>query len=127
MIDCPPNLQFCSWAALLAADYVIIPVICESPSTQGLIYVHQAIRRRQTGGNKRLHLLGYLLTLYNRQIGIHQTYRAALIREYGSLVFDNPMILATAFKESIAHHKPVEFFAPRSTAAQAMRLIVAEL
>ena len=83
-------------------------MICESPSTQRLIYVHQAIKAAQTGWKKRLHLLGYLLTLYNRQIGIHQTYRAWLIREYGSLVFDNPMILATAFKESIAHHKPVE-------------------
>ena len=127
LIDCPPNLQYCSWAALLASDYVIIPVICESPSTQGLIYVHQAIKTAQTGGNRRLHLLGYLLTLYNRGIGIHQTYKSALIQEYGSLVFDNPMPLAVAFKESVAHHQPVEFFAPRSIAALAMRLIVAEM
>src|SRR4051812_4612319 len=38
LIDCPPNLHLCSWASLLASDFVVVPVIPEDFSSQGLIY-----------------------------------------------------------------------------------------
>ena len=34
LIDCPPNLYRCSWTAMIAADYVIIPVPPEDFGTQ---------------------------------------------------------------------------------------------
>ena len=35
MIDCPPNLYQCSWNALLAADYVVVPVPPEDFGARG--------------------------------------------------------------------------------------------
>src|SRR5262245_52910295 len=29
LIDCPPNLQLCSWAALVASDFVLVPLQAE--------------------------------------------------------------------------------------------------
>ena len=43
LIDCPPNLYQCSWNAMIAADYVVIPVPPEDFGTQGLRAVHQCI------------------------------------------------------------------------------------
>ncbi len=43
LIDCPPNLYQCSWNALLASNFVVIPVPPEDFATQGLRTVHQAI------------------------------------------------------------------------------------
>ena len=43
LIDCPPNLYRCSWAAMIAADWVIVPVPPEDFGTQGLSAVHEAI------------------------------------------------------------------------------------
>jgi chromosome partitioning protein len=124
--DCPPNLQFCSWAALLACRSVILAVVPESPSTQGLIYVNRVIEQARVV-HPSLSVLGMILTLYNRNLSIHRTYESALRREYGPVVFETPMILSTVFKESVANRKPVEVYAPKSAAALAMRLIVAEM
>ena len=58
LMDCPPNLYQCSWNALLAADYVVIPVPPEDFGTQGLRVVQQAIdHARQL--NPKLQLLGH--------------------------------------------------------------------
>ena len=35
LIDCPPNLHLCSWAALTAADQLIIPLQPEDYGAQG--------------------------------------------------------------------------------------------
>ena len=29
LVDCPPNLHFCSWTALVASDYVVVPLQAE--------------------------------------------------------------------------------------------------
>ena len=47
LLDCPPNLYLCSWAAMLAADFVIVPVPPEDFGTQGLRAVRQAIDRKR--------------------------------------------------------------------------------
>ena len=49
LIDCPPNLYGCSWNALLASDWVVIPVPPEDFGTQGLRAVHQAIENAAKG------------------------------------------------------------------------------
>src|SRR5579862_2096909 len=43
LVDCPPNLYLCSWNAMLASSFVVIPVPPEDFATQGLRTVHQAI------------------------------------------------------------------------------------
>lgn len=127
LIDCPPNLQLCSWAALLASDFVVVPVIPEDFSSQGLIYVQQAIDAAMTHRNPRLRLLGYMLTMYNRSLGIHKAYDKLLREQYGDLVLDISMPLATAFKESVTRRHPVGMDKPRSVAAEAVKALAAEL
>jgi chromosome partitioning protein len=48
LIDCPPNLYRCSWTAMVASDFVVIPVPPEDFGTQGLRTVHQAISHART-------------------------------------------------------------------------------
>lgn len=50
LIDCPPNLYQCSWNAMLAADFVLIPVPPEDFGAQGLRVVHQAVEHAGRGG-----------------------------------------------------------------------------
>jgi chromosome partitioning protein len=127
LVDCPPNLQLCSWAALLASDFVVVPVIPEDFSSQGLIYVQQAIDAALTERNPRLRLLGYMLTMYNRQLGIHKAYEKLLREQYGDLVLDTIFPLATAFKEAVSRRHPVGIDKPKSAAAEAVKALAAEL
>ncbi len=127
LIDCPPNLQLCSWAALLASDFVVVPVIPEDFSSQGLVFVQQAVDRALTTNNPRLRLLGYLLTMYEKRIGIHGAYEKLLRGQYQDLVLENVMPLSTAFKEAVSRRRPVTIDKAKSTAAAAVQALCREL
>ena len=127
LIDCPPNLQLCSWAALLASEFVVVPVIPEDFSSQGLIYVQQAIDQAMTRKNPRLRLLGYMLTMYNRQLGIHKAYEKLLREQYQDLVMENVFPLATAFKEAVTRRKPIIEDKPKSVASDAIQDLCLEI
>jgi chromosome partitioning protein len=127
LIDCPPNLQLCSWAALVASDFVVVPVIPEDFSSQGLIYVQQAIDLAMTRRNPRLRLLGYMLTMYNQRLGIHRAYEKLLREQYQDLVFENVFPLATAFKEAVTRRRPITEDKPKSAAAEATMTLSREI
>ena len=126
LIDCPPNLYQCSWNALLAADFVVIPVPPEDFGTQGLRVVHQAIDYgRQL--NPRLQLLGHLVTRYDGRLLVHQTYEQRLRTLYGPAVLSTLIPEAVAFKLSLAQRTPVSLACPETKAALAMRALTEEL
>jgi chromosome partitioning protein len=127
LIDCPPNLQLCSWAALLASEFVVVPVIPEDFSSQGLIYVQQAIDQAMTQKNPRLRLMGYVLTMHNRQLGIHKAYEKLLREQYQDLVLENTFPLATAFKEAVTRRRPITEDKPKCVAAEAIQDLAVEL
>ena len=66
LIDCPPNLHLCSWAALVASDALVVPVMPEDFGAQGLADVQESIARVQAGPNPALVPLGYLVTMIER-------------------------------------------------------------
>jgi chromosome partitioning protein len=117
LIDCPPNLYQCSWNALLAADYVVVPVPPEDFGAQGLRAVHQAIENARRL-NPRLHLLGHLVTRYDRRLLVHRSYEAKLREQYGPAVLQTVIPEASAFKVSLACRKPVLLHDPASRAAR---------
>ena len=47
LIDCPPNLHLCSFAALMAASHVIVPLQAEDFGAQGMVAVNRAIAQVQ--------------------------------------------------------------------------------
>ena len=127
MIDCPPNLHLCSRAALVAADYLVVPLQCEDYGAQGLEPVQEAMAAVQDGPNPGLELLGYLATMYDRRLGIHLAYEALLRELYGRLVFAATFPLAKDFKEAVAARQPISHYKPKSAAAKAAKAVAEEL
>jgi chromosome partitioning protein len=82
LIDCPPNLYQCSWNALLAADWIVIPVPPEDFGTQGLRVIHQGIEQAQKNESS-LQLLGHLVTRFDSRLLIHRRYEGKLRQLYG--------------------------------------------
>ncbi len=126
LIDCPPNLYSCTWAALIAADYVVIPVPPEDFGTQGLRAVRQAIERAREL-NPTLRQLGFLVTRCDRRLLIHRAYEQRLRKNYSNLVLDTVVPEAAAFKVATASRKPVEYHDAKSLAASTMRGLAREL
>lgn len=126
LIDCPPNLYQCSWNAMIAADYVVIPVPPEDFGTQGLRAVHQAIdNARQL--NPSLRRLGHLVTRYDKRLLVHRSYEERLRELYREMVLDTTVPEASAFKVALACRQPVQFYSAKSAAAATMRELVQEL
>ena len=127
LIDCPPNLSLCSWSALLAADLVVVPVQAEDYGAQGIIYIQRAFDLAVAHHNPRLRLAGYLVTMFNKSLGIHAAYDHQLRALYGDQVFRSVIPLAKDYKEAVAARQPVGSYKPRSAAAKAVKAVADEL
>ena len=127
MIDCPPNLHLCSWAALVASDHLIVPLQPEDYGAQGIIDVTESVARVLAGPNPGLNLLGYLITMINARKTIHRLYEEMLRARYGAQVFAAMIPEAVDFVEAIAQRKPVAQFKPKGTAAKSIRVLADEL
>ncbi|MBV8609475.1 MAG: ParA family protein [Singulisphaera sp.] len=127
LIDCPPNLCLCSWAALAAGDGVVVPVQPEDFGAQGLKKVQESVAAAQAMINPGLALLGYVITMFNKSLAVHAAYGEQLRAMYGNLVLSNIIPLAKDFKEAVVMRKPVAVYKPRSQAAKAMAALADEL
>jgi len=126
LIDCPPNLYTCSWAAMVAADFVVIPVPPEDFGTQGLRAVHQAIDQARVL-NPSLRRMGHLVTRCDRRLLIHRSYEERLRAIYDHMVLQTVIPEASAFKVAVAARKPVEQHDSRSVAAGLTRQLANEI
>lgn len=126
LIDCPPNLYQCSWNALLASDYVTIPMMADDFGVQGLRTVQEAIILAQQL-NPRLALLGQVLTKFDRRVGIHREYESVLRRIYGDQIFTTVIQEASAFKMAVAAKMPVTHYRSWSRATRQTKSLALEM
>lgn len=127
LIDCPPNLQLCSWAAMVAADGLVIPVQAEDFGSQGLKKINRSIGMVRAEVNPGLHILGYLITMFNKSLGVHAAYSEKLRAVYGDLIFETVMPLAADYKLAVTAGTPVSYLKPKSAASKAITAITEEL
>lgn len=127
LIDCPPNLHLCSWAALVASDYLIVPLQPEDYGAQGIIDVQDSVALVQGGPNPDVALLGYLITMVVPRKTIHQLYEERLRTMYGDDVFTSRVPEAVDFVEAIARRLPIAQYKPKGVAAKAIRALAEEI
>ena len=126
LIDCPPNLYQCSWNALVAADFVVVPVPPEDFGTQGLRVVHQAIQNARIL-NPKLQLLGHVISRVDKRLLLHQKYESKLRELYPDSIFEAVIPEAAAFKVALACRKPVSHYSPNSLAARQIACLAQEI
>jgi chromosome partitioning protein len=126
LIDCPPNLHLCSWAALVASDHLIVPLQPEDYGAQGIIDVRESVELVRATINPHLKLLGYLLTMVAKET-IHRAFEGALRVGLTDQVFTATVPRLAAYKEAIASRLPIEQHKPRHAAAEAIRAVAREL
>jgi chromosome partitioning protein len=127
LIDCPPNVQLCSWAALVAADGAVVPLQAEDYGAQGLVAIRRSMNRVVAEANPQLRLIGYLITMFNKSLAVHVSYEADLRQIYGNDVFATIIPLAKDFKEAVILRQPVGKYKPKSAAAKVTAGLADEL
>jgi chromosome partitioning protein len=127
LIDCPPNLHLASWAALVAGDFVVVPLSPEDYASQGIIDVQESVALAAELANPGLSILGYLLTMVQPRRAVHKMYEETLRAQYGDDVFSTRIPHAAEFPEAIAYRKPIAQYKPRGAAAKAIKALADEL
>ena len=127
LIDTPPSMQQCTLAAMVGSHWVICPVQAEQPAVQGLSHVLRTVEEVKDGFNQPLRVLGILVTMYDGRIALHRAMHQILIKQYDSLMFEQKIPIASAYKEAVIKMMPVTLGAAKSVAATAVRKLVAEI
>ena len=111
IIDCPPSLGATLAQALIAADYVLVPIAAEYYPLEGVGDLNETIAENKRI-NPDLKVLGYLMTRFDKRNSICKESVAKVKEMYGNLVFE-PLIhtnvslqSAPAYKKSIYEHAP---------------------
>lgn len=116
IIDCPPSLGQTVVNAVVAADYVIIPVTAGEFASQGLDSVIAAISTIRREYNPKVILLGVLPTLFN----IGRVASQELIKSLGDRnlpIFNTRIRFCEIFRRAELAHQSVYDFDKRSNAA----------
>jgi chromosome partitioning protein len=127
LIDCPPHIQACAWAGLVAADGVVIPAQLEDYGVQGITMIQDSIDRARSLANPGLTLLGFLPSMVQKTLTIHTNYDADLRAAYGDDVFTAVVPAAKDFKEAVTLRRSVIEYKPKSAASKAAEAVADEM
>lgn len=88
IVDCPPSIGMLTVNALVASDFILMPLQAEFLPLKGLrsfMRAFQGVRKL----NKNLEILGVLLTRFDGRLSMSQRIVKQLEEEYGDKVFIN--------------------------------------
>jgi chromosome partitioning protein len=126
LIDTPPNLYACTYSALVAADYCLVPATPENYGVSSISPVLEVIRQVIEGPNPSLVNLGIVLTKLERT-AVHIAFEKMLREVHGSLIFEAKVPKSADIPEAILVNKPVTHFKPRSASAKAFKALADEV
>ena len=127
LFDCPPRLSLVSFAALCAADHVLIPLEAADWGAQGVVQVTAAVNHVRERYNPHLNLLGYLVSRFKRSRAYQRSYMAELRKHFGSLAFDTVVPDLAGYEKSVTHSVPITLHAPASHEAAIARTLFDEV
>ena len=117
-IDTPPNFNFYSKSALIAADRVLIPFDCDSFARQSLYELMLNIEELQEDHNPDLRVEGIVINQFNGQARLPGELVADL-KEEGFPVIDRFLNSSVKMRESHYEMRPLIHLAPRHKLTQA--------
>ena len=130
IIDTPPALSILTINAYTAANELIIPMIPEILSLQGIAQLKETIFAVKKYYNKTLEIRGILLNKYNPRLILTKEVEdlANMIAEQlDTEVFSQPISNSVVIAEAPAHAKTIMEYAPKSKAAKEYTDLVYEI
>ncbi len=117
IIDCPPSLGFLTVNALVASDYLIIPLQCEYFAMEGLGYLLNTVRLIKARLNPALTLGGILLTMFDSRNLLSHRVSEDVRSHFGKSVFKTVIPRNVRLSESPSHGLPIILYDIKSRGA----------
>lgn len=125
LIDCPPAIGMLTVNALVASDFVIMPLQAEFLPLKGLrSFMHhfRAIRKL----NRKLEILGFVLTRYDQRKIMNREIFHLLEQEFGDKVFNTHIRSSIQLAKAQQEGTDIFHFDPQSHGADDYAALAAE-
>lgn len=129
IIDTPPNLGFYLQSALIAGDFVIVPIDSDKFAVNGLSYMVEAIEDAKEA-NEDLKFLGVMLTKFDKRMAQDREIRQQLPelgKQCGFRVFNSVIRTSQDIKKSQTKDATIFEAYPYSNAAADYKALVDEI
>lgn len=127
IIDCPPSLGVLTINALVASDSVIIPVLCDYLSLEGLRQLIASIETVQKGLNPYLKILGILPNMVDFRLNIAKESLTLVKTRFKELVFKNVIRTCVRIKEAPSFGKSIFNYDGNSRGSAEYNRVVTEV
>ena len=126
-IDCPPAVGLLTLNALVASDYVIIPVQCEYLALEGVADLMKTIQKVQQNFNAKLTLHGIVMTMFDGRSNLSKSIVADVKSYFKEYVYDTIIPRNVRIPEAPSHGKPVIIYDVKSMGAKSYIRLAAEV
>ena len=127
LIDCPPSLSMLTVNAMTAATSVLIPIQCEFYALEGLSQLMQTVDLVRENLNPGLKIEGMVFTMYdartNLSMQVVENVRANITEHVYNTIIPRNIRLA----EAPSHGMPISEYEPKSSGAEAYRMLADEI
>ena len=127
ILDCPPSLNMLTINALTAATSVLVPIQCEYYALEGLSQLIHTIDLVKDRLNKKLVMEGVVFTMYdartNLSLQVVENVKDNLQQNIYKTIIPRNVRLA----EAPSYGQPITLYDPKSTGAEAYRLLAEEV
>ncbi len=117
IIDTPPALGIITVNAMVAATHVLIPIQSSYFALEGTDDLLETIDKIKQRANRRLQILGAVLTLFDGRTILSRDIRDQVKEVFGDKLFETVISKSVRLEESPAYREPIFSYAPRSSGA----------
>lgn len=117
LIDTPPTLGIMTVNALVAANYLLVPIQASFYALEGTDDLLETLERIRARPNPELQLLGVLVTLFDKRTNLARDIRKQVVEVFGDKVFKTVIGKNVRLEESPAYKETIFSYAPDSSGA----------
>ena len=127
IIDTPPTLGIMTVNALVAANYLLVPLQASYYALEGTDDLLETLERVRARPNPELQLLGVLVTLFDRRTNLARDSYNQVRRVFGKKVFKTVIGKSVRLEESPAYKETIFSFSPGSRGAEEYEQLAREV
>jgi len=117
LIDTPPTLGLITVNALVASDYLIIPIQSSYFALEGTDDLLETVEKVKSRPNPNLQVLGIVITLHDKRTTLARDIFEQIKQVFGEKVFTTVISRSIRLEESPAYKETIFTFAPQSSGA----------
>ncbi len=127
LIDCPPALGLVTINTLVASDGVVIPVLCEYYSLEGLSQLNTTVRLIRSRFHPELELLGVLINMYDGRLNLTVSVLEEIKKFFPGKLFRTPIPRSVRISEAPSYGMTIADYDRNGKGAAAYAAVTREL